>query len=339
MNNEARELRRLVNGYQVTQAIRVVVELGIPDLLASGPRTATDLAEAVSANEDALYRVLRALAATNLLEESDGRLFALTSMGQLLRSDALGSLGPWAAFIGRTAHWQAWSNLSHSVRTGETAFRFTHGVDVWEYRREHLDESNLFDAAMTAQTRSADKALIDAYDFGKYAVVADIGGGHGALIAAILNANPPMRGILFDQPHVVVGASDLLYAAGVADRCDIVAGSFFESVPTGADAYVLKAIIHDWQDAEAIAILEHCRNAMPADGRVLLVERLIEGPNEGREAKWLDLQMLVSAGGRERTRRQFEELLAKAALRLVSVTPTAESLSVIEAAPRASGSR
>lgn len=185
---------------------------------------------------------------------------------------------------------------------------------------------------MTAQTRMADKAVVTAYDFGRYPVVADIGGGRGALLASILNAYPSTRGILFDQPHVVAGAPELLEAAGVVDRCDIVAGSFFESVAPGADAYVLKSIIHDWEDPEAIAILERCRDAMPPDGRVLLVERLIEPPGEGRDAKWMDLQMLVSAGGRERTRDQFADLFAKAGLRLVSVMPTQAGLSVIEAA-------
>jgi len=332
VNDQESELRRLVNGYQVTQAIHAVVELGIPDLLAGGPRSSTDLAEATSANEDALYRVLRALAAINILDESGDRQFALTDMGELLRSDAPRSLQPWAVFIGRAPHWQAWSNLTHSVRTGENAFRFTHGVDVWEYRRQHLDDSKLFDASMTAQTRSADQAVVAAYDFGKFPVVADVGGGRGAMLAAVLSANPGVRGILFDQAHVVAGAPQLLDAAAVADRCEIVAGNFFESVATGADAYVLKWIIHDWEDPEAVVILQNCRDAMPGEGRILLVERLIEEPGRGREAKWMDLQMLVSAGGRERTRDQFEELFAKAGLRLVSVTPTTAGLAVIEAA-------
>ena len=328
----ASELRRLINGYQVTQAIHVIVELGIPDLLGDGRMNAADLAHAVNANEDALYRTLRALASIGVVEESANRQFALTPMGALLRRDNRRSLAPWAAFIGTAAHWQAWSNLSRSIETGESAFRFTHGADVWEYRREHPAEGNLFDASMTAQTRSADTALVDAYDFSKYPVVADIGGGRGALLAAILLANPGIRGILFDQPHVLTAAPELLDAAGVADRCDIVAGSFFESVPSGADAYVLKWIIHDWQDAEAITILEKCHAAMPADGRALLVERLVEGPNVGPEAKWIDMQMLVMAGGRERTLAQFEELLGRAGLRLVDVTPTSGTLVVLEAA-------
>jgi hypothetical protein len=204
-------------------------------------------------------------------------------------------------------------------------------MDVWEYRREHPAEGKLFDASMTAQTRIVDRALVDAYDFGRYPVVADIGGGRGALLSAILRANPAIHGILFDQPHVVASAGELLEEAGVADRCDIAPGSFFDSVPKGADAYLLKWIIHDWQDGEAITILEKCREAMPAEGRILIVERLVEGPNEGSDAKWMDLQMLVAAGGRERTREQFDELLAKAGLKLLGVTPTPATLVVLEA--------
>jgi hypothetical protein len=328
----ANELRRLINGYQVTQAIHVIVELGIPDLLGDGRMSAADLARAVNADEDALYRTLRALASIGVLEESADQQFALTPMGALLRRDHRRSLAPWAAFIGTAAHWQAWSNLSRSVETGESAFQFTHGADVWEYRREHPAEGSLFDASMTAQTRTADTALVDAYDFSRYRVVADIGGGRGALLAAILLANPSIRGILYDQPHVLTAAPQLLETAGVLDRCDIIAGSFFKSVPSGADAYLLKWIIHDWQDAEAGTILQRCRDAMPVDGRVLLVERLVEGPNEGPEAKWIDMQMLVMAGGRERTREQFEELLGKAGLRLLNVTPTSGTLVVLEAA-------
>ena len=186
IGNPADELRRLVNSYQVTQAIHVIVELGIPDLLADEARSAADLALAADANEDALYRVLRALAAIGVLVELADRRFELGPIGELLRRDDPRSLAPWAAFAGSQAHWQAWSNLSHSVRTGETAFRFTHGVDVWEHRREHPEEGKLFDKAMTAQTRWIDTAVVNAYDFGKYPVVADIGGGHGALLAAIL---------------------------------------------------------------------------------------------------------------------------------------------------------
>ncbi len=326
------ELRTLVNGYQLTQAIHVMVELGIPDLLAEAPRSATELAQTVNVNKDALYRVMRALATTDVLEESSDHRFALGRLGQLLPADRERSLAPWAAFAGSPAHWQAWSNLSHSVSTGETAFKFTYGVDVWEYRRQRPDQSRAFDASMAAQTGAAIGPIVDAYDFRRYGVVADIGGGNGALLAAILRATPQAHGILFDQEHVVAGAPLVLEAAGVADRCAIVSGNFFESVPGGADAYLLKWIVHDWQDREAVAILDNCRTAMADDGRVLIVEREIGAPNEGAAAKWADIQMLAMAGGRERTRQEFEQLLARAGLRLVSVTPTSSSFVVIEAA-------
>ena len=332
MADATEELRILVNGYQVTQAIHVIVELGIPDLIADFPRSAGELAQSVNADEDSLYRVLRALATTDVLEELPEHKFALGRLGQPLRTDPEGSLAPWAYFVGLPAQWQAWANFTHSVRTGETAFKFTHGVDVWERRREHLDESEAFDAAMGAVTRAAERAIVGGYDFSRFKVFADIGGGNGTFLAAILSANPHTTGIVFDQQHVVAGAPAVLEAAGVADRCQVVGGNFFESVPAGADAYVLKWIIHDWRDPEAISILENCRNAMPPDGRVVIVEREIAAPNEGAAAKWTDLQMLAMAGGLERTTEEFSQLLSRAGLRLVSATPTSSSFVVFEAA-------
>ena len=279
---DADELLALVNGYQVTQAIHTVVELGIPDLLADGPRSAAELSQKVDVNENALYRVLRALATTGVLEEAADHRFTLGRLGQLLRSDNKPSVAPWAAFVGRPAAWQAWANLGQSVKTGETAFKFTHGVDVWEFRRHHLDESKAFDAAMAGQTSTAQEAIVDGFDFGRFKLVADIGGGNGSLLAAILRANPQLHGIVFDQEHVVAGAAEVLNAANVADRCETVGGDFFKSVPEGADAYLLKWIIHDWQDAEAAAILANCRRAMARDARVLVVEREIQAPQQRR---------------------------------------------------------
>jgi hypothetical protein len=186
---------------------------------------------------------------------------------------------------------------------------------------------------MTALTGRDHRALLDAYDFGRFGTIVDVGGGRGALLAAILREHPGTRGILFDQPHVVAGAPDVLEAAGVADRCQVVAGSFFESVPEGADAYVMKSIIHDWEDAEATEILRACRRAVGSDGRVLLLERELGPPNEGREAKFSDLNMLVAPGGRERTTEEYASLFGRAGFRLAGVTPTRTAMSVFEAAP------
>jgi hypothetical protein len=323
-------LLRMVNGYQASRAIHVAATLGIADLLADGPRTSDDLAAATESHPDALYRVLRALASIGIFREEDGGLFALTPLGEGLRADALQG---WAAFVGRPYHWQAWSALEDSVRTGENAFRMVHGTDPWEYRATRPEESALFDRAMTALTRPLNGALLDAYDFGRFAKLMDVGGGTGALLAAVLAEYPALQGVLFDQPHVVAGAEALLGAAGVADRCRVVAGSFFEAVPEGADAHVLKSVIHDWEDEEATAILRTCRRALEPDGAVLVVERVLAPPNEGPEAKFVDLTMLVMTGGRERTLDEYAALFEAAGLRLAGATPTGAGFSVLEAAP------
>jgi hypothetical protein len=257
----------------------------------------------------------------------------LTPVGEGLRTDAPDSLAGWASFIGRPYYWGAWSSLLHSVQTGENAFRAVHGTDVWEYRAEHPEESAIFDRAMTTHVRRADDALIESFDFGRYATIVDVGGGQGALLAALLSRHEAAQGVLFDQPHVVAGAESLLREAGVADRCRIVSGSFFEAVPEGGDAYLLKSILHDWEDAETLAILNVCRGAMPAQGTLIVVERTLAGPNEGAETKFSDLNMLVSPGGRERTLEEFGALFEAAAFRLLDETATRSGQSIIAATP------
>ena len=330
----ARTLRRLANGYQVSQAIHVAATLGVADALADGPRSANELASVTGSHPEALYRVLRALAALGVLHEDPARTFALTEVGECLRTDAPEPVAGWAAFVGRPAHWQSWGHLLHSVRTGENAFRDLHGQDVWQFRETHPEEQAFFDAAMTAGTRAANAALLERFDFGSFGTLVDVGGGQGALLAAVLGAHPSLRGVLFDLPQVVAGAQPLLAAAGVSDRCRVVAGSFFESVPEGGDAYVLKAIVHDWEDDDATRILESCRRAIRPDGTLLVVERLLAPPNEGAEVKLGDLNMLVGPGGRERTLEEFAHLFERAGFRLGSHTPTRVGFSVIAAQPR-----
>jgi hypothetical protein len=319
----AAALRRLVNGYQVSQAIHAAAVLGIADLLADGPRTCDELAEAAGANADALYRLLRALASVGVLAEEDGKRFALTDLGAPLRSDTPDSIAAWAAFVGRAYFRDAWTALPDSVRTGENAFRLAHGVGVWEYRAQRPEEGEIFDRAMAANTRPVTPSLLDAYDFGRFGTIVDVGGGNGALLAALLDAYPGARGILFDQAHVVDGVD-------LGDRCEVVAGSFFDGVPAGGDAYLLKSIIHDWEDEEAIAIL---RTVRQQDAPVLLVERVVAPPNEEPETKFSDLNMLVGPGGRERTPDEFVALFAAAGYALGADVPTESGLHVLEAAP------
>jgi hypothetical protein len=323
-------LRRLANGYQVSQAIHVAAALGIADLVAAGPRAIDDLAAAAGADERSLYRLLRALASVGVFREEEGRRFALTPIAEYLRRDVPRTLYGWASHVGRPYYWQAWAYLLHSVRTGENAFAHVHGTDVWTYRADHPGESAVFDRAMADLTAGLHVSLLDAYDFGRYASVVDVGGGTGALLAALLSAHPGMRGVLLDQPHVVSAARDGLDGAGVLGRCEIVSGSFFDAVPAGADAYVLKAIIHDWEDEDALRILGACRRAAAPGAAVLVIERELGAANENAAAKFGDLNMLVGPGGRERTTDEYASLLAATGFRFAGVTPSSSGWHVFE---------
>jgi len=313
-------LLRLINGYQASQAIHVAAVLGIADELAGGPRAVGELASVTATDEAALHRLLRALVAVDVLDEADDGTFGLTTLGDALRGPA----GAWAAFIGRPPHWASWGQLLHSVRTGESGFRAVHGVDVWEYRADRPEEAAAFDAAMTGLSRRVNAAVAAAHDFGRYGVVVDVGGGRGALLAGILAHHPSVRGVLFDQAAVVAGAEP------EAEGIEIVAGSFFESVPEGGDAYLLKSVLHDWEDEPAIRILRVCRRAARAGTALLVVERQYSLP----ATKLSDLNMLVGPGGRERTAEEYAALLAAAGYELLGETPTATGVSVFEARAR-----
>ncbi|TDH58309.1 methyltransferase [Dankookia rubra] len=331
--NPYAELMRLTNGYQVSQAIYVAATLGIADLLGDEPRDSDDIAAKAGVHPGSLYRLLRALAAAGVFHEDADRRFSLTAIGQCLRSDADRTLGPWAEFVGRPYQWSAWGDLLHGVQTGETPFRHVHGADPWEYRSRHPEEGAIFDRAMTGMSRRMTQATVAAYDFSRFRCVIDVGGGHGALLAAVLAAHPSVRGVLFDQPGVVAGAAAVLREAGVADRCEVVGGNFFERVPEGGDAYLLKTVLHDWDDAEARAILQACRRFIGPEGKLLVLERLVAPPNEDLEAKFFDLFMMTVTGGRERAREEFATLLADAGFRLDAVTRTGTPICIIEAAP------
>lgn len=326
-------LMRLVNGYQVSQAIHVAAALGIADRLKDGPQRSDDLAASTGADPQALYRLLRALAAVGVFREGADRRFALTPLGECLRSDAADPVGPWAAFIGEQYHWETWGHLLDSVRSGRNAFRLGYGMSPWEYRAGKLEASQVFDAAMTALSRRVAEAVLAAYDFSPFTRVVDVGGGQGALLASILARHLGTRGVLFDQPHVVSHAEPVLRAAGVADRCEVIGGDFFEAVPAGGDAYVLKAILHDWEDASAAAILGSCRRAIAPGGRVVVIEREIGLANEAPESKFSDLNMLVMLGGQERTRSEYADLFAAAGFALARIVATAAGVSIVEGVP------
>jgi len=321
-------LLRMVNGYQVSQAIHVAALLGVADTLKDGTRNVDAIADATDTDPEALYRLLRALAAVGVFLEGDQRTFSLTPLGRGLVADTHGSIRDYAIFVGHESNWSTWGNLLKGIRNGENVFRQVHGTTVWQYRAERPDVSTLFNRA-TAATKLKGSVL-DIYDFSRFRLIVDVGGGNGAMLADVLNDNPHAQGILFDQPHVV--SRDQFDAVGVADRCELIGGDFFREVPAGGDLYVLRAVLHDWDDADCIAILKTCRKTMTDSARLLIVERLVEPANVGAQIKFFDLTMFVLPGGRERTREEYSDLLSAAGFRVARVTePGADNFSAIEA--------
>lgn len=315
----------LVLGHRTTAAISVAVELGIIDALAGGLRTPGEVAAAAGTDPDATHRLLRALATIGVLAGSDDS-YSVTEMGSWLRTDAPGSLAPQALLQADPAIWAAWGHLAHSIRTGENAFSALHGMDVWEHRARHAEQSRNFDTLMTSLTSTVAGAVATSYPFPAGAHVVDVGGGQGALLGAVLRAHPSLTGTVFDQPHVVASSAP----PDLADRWSSVGGSFFESVPSG-DLLLLKSVIHDWADDESVAILRACAAALRPGGSVLLVEIVLDRPGYEREAAFSDLNMLVAPGGRERTEAEYAELLAAAGLRLTRVLDTGVLNAVVEA--------
>jgi hypothetical protein len=318
--DNAEILGELITGYRVSQALHVVAVLGIADLLADGPRSSDELAALTACNPDTLYRLLRALARSGVFEEQEDRQFALTPLGEPLREDHERSVRAQAIFAGSSYLWAVWAELEQAIRSGENAFESVHGQNAWQYRAEHPKDSAVFDAWMARQTGAANAAIVAGFDFSRFAHVVDVGGGYGALLAAILEANPEVRGTLFDQEHVLANAPTL-------ERMQTVVGSFFEGVPTGADAYVLKSVIHDWADEQALAILRTCAAGLTGDARLLLIER----DPDALDGAWLDLQMLVMLGGRERTASEYAQLLETVGLDYIGMTRLNSDYRVYEA--------
>jgi len=321
----------LTAGKWVSQAIAVAAELGIADILRDRPSTAADIARTANASEEGVYRLLRALGSVGLFAETGNRRFRLTPLGRLLSTDSTQALGGYARFVGHESTWRPWGELRHSVRTGEPAFDRVFDMPIFEYFAKMSESAAVFDAAMTSISTLEAKAVVAAYDFSKIGTLVDVAGGHGLMVATVLKANKRMRGVLFDLPHVTAGATALLQSAGVADRCQVVSGDFFESVPAGGDAYLMKHIIHDWDEERATQILRNCHRAMQPGGKVLIVDAVIPPGNRAHFGKLLDLEMLVlTPRGRERTQAEFRELLKRSGFRLRRVVATETHLSVVE---------
>ena len=328
----ADQLRQLLDGYQATQTIHAAARLGVADHLRETTATSVEtLAVAVGAQPEALYRLMRALAALGVFREHEGHAFSLAPMGACLRSDATRSLGAWASFLGETSRWRAWGHLAESVRTGSYAFAAVHGMDCWEYRRLHPEAAELFHAAMTSNSSRIDRAVLAACDLRGRHHLGDIGGGRGSLLAEALAAHPTLQGTLFDQPEVVAAAESLLTTAGVRQRCRLVGGDFFSGIPAGCDALLLKFILHDWDDDQAIALLRCCRQAVDAGAVLFVAEYLVGPPNTGLHIKMSDLNMFLGTGGRERIESEYADLLASSGFRLRRTVPTEGLLSVLVA--------
>lgn len=324
-------LMQLAFGALLTQALYVAARVGVADLLAEKPLPVGELAGATGTDERALYRVLRSLASVGVFREVDPKVFALTPAAELLRADAPNSMRNGIIFMGEEWHWRVWGSMMESLRTGRSAWGTVHGVEVFDYFAANPEKYEIFNRAMTDMSVNTAPAIVQAYDFSGIETIADIAGGHGYLISQVLKANPKMRGILFDVPPVIAGARSLLEKEGVKERVETVAGSFFESVPAGADAYMMKHIIHDWNDEDSTRILRNISAAMKPEGRVLIIEVVVPEGNEPHFSKIMDLEMLVSPGGVERTAAEYRELLAGAGLRLTRIVQTPSPFSVIEA--------
>jgi SAM-dependent methyltransferase len=329
------QLTRLILSLWAPQSIHAAAALGIPDLLADGPRRSDELARAAGAHPGALHRLMRALVALELCTQTEDGAFALTPLGDYLRSDSPESARSWALLMGGRYVWHGWEYLADCVRTGQPAPKLLGAKDAFEAFADDPEGAVIFYQAMLENTRQSAAALIKAYDFSGVRSLVDVGGGYGILLAAILAAYPEMYGKDFDLPHCQEGATRLFAESGLAERAEFVAGSFFESVPKGADAYILKSCIHDWDDEQSLAIFKNCREAMKDGARLLLIEPIVPGrvgpSSHDGVIVGSDLNMLVMTGGRERTEAEFRALLESAGLRIariVTAPPTA--FSVIE---------
>ena len=328
-------LVQMAGALVVSRALYAVAELGVADHLADGPRAADELARATGADAPSLYRLLRALASVGVFTEDADHRFALTALGAALRSDAPGAGRSTVRMFAGPAMWASFGEFLHAVRTGETGAERALGRPIFEYLSGRPEEAAAFGEAMLGYHGAEPPAVAAAYDFAGIDTLVDVGGGIGTLLTTILQAHPGMRGVLLEMPHVTAQARPRLAAAGVADRCAVVEGDFFEAVPPGGDAYVLSHVIHDWDEARCQAILANCRRAMGGRGRLLLVEAVLPPGDAPHPAKVLDLVMLTVAGGRERSEAEYATLLAAGGFTLTRVVPTASQASVIEAVPAA----
>jgi ubiquinone/menaquinone biosynthesis C-methylase UbiE len=311
--------------------IYVAAKLRIADHLSDGPKTVSELAAIAKAHEGSLYRLLRSLAGMGIFTEDDGMRFRLNTAAESLRSGVSGSLRATAEVAGEDWMWRPWGSLLHSVQTGETAFNHLYGENTFDWFAKHPDAARLFDDSQADSSSGSARVIVTSYDFFRAGKIVDVGGGTGTLIAEILRANPSVRGVLFDLNHVIASARTK-FDPRVVDRCEFAGGDFFKAVPRGAELYLMRHILHDWDDVRCQKILTTTRRAMSGRGRLLVIEDIVCGPNQPCVAKTLDINMLVRTGGRNRTDKEYRGLLSQGGFDIKRVVPTA-SQSLIEATP------
>jgi hypothetical protein len=323
---------QLLNGAHVAGAVSCLAQLGIPDLVEAGPKSTAELAAQTGTNASALYRLLRATASVGVLAEGPDGRFSETPMSAVLRSNAKPCLRALAIMGGREWHGRGWSRLEYCIRTGKQALDQIYGAHIFEYLKQNPEEAQIFHDTMTGLSMIDGPAVVAAYNFDGIQSIVDVGGGHGLLLATILTKNPHLKGTLCEVPHVVEGCQNGPLTP-VMERCTLASGDMFSSVPAGADAYIMKHIIHDWPDDLCIKILRACRKGVNPGGKLLVVDNVIQPGNDFSPGKFLDLQMLIFPGGRERTENEFRDLFAVAGWRLSRIIPTAAADSIVEGVP------
>jgi hypothetical protein len=323
-------LLEVIQGFWVARATCVAAEFGIPDLLKSGPKKNEQLAEVMGLHAPSLYRLMRALSSVGVFSQDEQQRFALTPLGAALCSDGPRSLRSFAIELLGRNHYVSWEKLGYSVKTGGTAFNHVYGASKWQYHAKHPGEARIYDAAMAGFNTVTSDVIVASYDFSSVGTIVDLGGGDGSVLVGVLKAHPHLQGVLADLPHVIDGAWQRIKREGLDDRCVVVPADFFKLIPKG-DVYLLKWIIHDWDDESAQIILQNCCAAMAHTDRLLLIESVIGPENNTCFTKFMDLAMLVMTGGRERTETEYRALLGRAGLKLTRIIPTKTEMSLIEA--------
>jgi O-methyltransferase domain len=332
LNSNRDEMSRIVNGFGLSQGVYVAASLGIADCLIDGPKTCVELAELTGSHPGELRRFLRFLAANGIFREDEEGRINLTPLAELLRTDLVGSMRSEILHMLNHSSWAAWGELLHSVRSGEAAFPKVFGEDAWSYRARYPEAGALFDQMAAVMSKKEAELVLPLFDFSGVDRIIDVGGGNGEFISSILSRYPNLRGVLFDQPHMVAGAEEVLLEADVNDRCSVRPGDFFKEIPGAGDMYLLKGVIHNWNDAAAGAILQNCRKAMPAHARIVVIESVLD-PLGSTAGHFKDLHMLVIHNGQERTRDEFRALLESSGFSWGGLVKTSSGISLIEGVP------